>query len=51
MNSIAWAIVYAGILMMHPRDRTEEFYSANNLVDIITFTVSFGMLTYFSFKS
>lgn len=50
MNSIAWAIFCAGLLMMHPRDRTSKYFAANNAVDCILFIFGFSMLIGFSFK-
>lgn len=51
MNSIAWAIVCAGLLMMHPRDRESKTFVANNAVDVMLFVFSFCVLLHFSFKS
>lgn len=49
MKAIAWAIVVAGIYMMHPRDEDDEGFDFNNWCDFIFFAFAFVMLIYFSF--
>lgn len=51
MNAIAWAIFCASFIMMHPRDRLADTFSANNTVDVTLFTIGFGCLIYFSFRN